>query len=333
MTHLRAEGVSFEQELQSFVGRVLVDLPAGQDPVNVPMIRHWVEALELDGGIHLHDNAARESGRGSVVAPAAMTQTWVMRGYASTVRPVLDNPGPQDDLVSVLADAGFSSVVATDSDFEFVRELVPGDVIGYTEVVEAISEQKQTGLGVGHFVTTVKTYRDHHGETVATQRWRTLRFRPSAPASLDHEQIDTEPRPLRPRPALNRDNAFWFEQARQHRLVIQRCAECLTLRHPPGPGCFSCGSFVWDTVEAFGFGRLYSWTVAHHPRDPAFDYPLIIGLVELDEGTRLTTNLVEVQADDLEAGMRLELVWLEADADLTLPVFRPVHISARKDKP
>lgn len=322
---------SFDQKLQSFVGRVLVDLAAGHDAVNVPMIRHWVEALDLEGGIHLDEDEARATGRAGVVAPAAMTQAWTMRGYAATVRPVSAGLGAQDELVAALADHGFSSVVATDSDFEFVRELVPGDLIGYDEVVEAISAEKKTGLGTGHFVTTVKTYRDQRGEVVATQRWRTLRFRPHDSKDTESAETGNAARPLRPRPAINIDNAFWFEEVSQHRLVIQRCTDCHTLRHPPGPGCFACGSFAWDTVEAAGSGHLYSWTVAHHPKDPAFDYPLIIGLVELAEGVRLTTNLVDVEADELEAGMPLELTWLEADSDLTLPVFRPADNPDRKD--
>ncbi len=320
------ETAQFADRLRGFIGAVLVDRPQGQDEVNVPMIRHWVEAMGLEPGIHLDHAAAIATGRGGIVAPAAMTQTWVMRGYAATVAPPDADPGPYDELLAVLDSEGFTSVVATDSDFEFHRELVPGDLVGYDEVVEDISAQKETGLGVGHFITTLKTYRDQDGETVATQRWRTLRFRPRA-ARQD------ESRASRPRPAINRDNQFWFEAAREHRLVIQRCAECSTLRHPPGPGCFTCGSFSWDTVDAAPRARLYSWVVAHHPQHPAFDYPLVIGLVELDEGIRLTANLVEVDPEELMIGMSLELVWIEPDPDLTLPAFRPVGKSEEEARP
>ena len=63
--------------------------------------------------------------------------------------------------------------------------------------------------------------------------------------------------------------------------------------------------------------------VAHHPRHPAFDYPLLVAVVELEEGTRLITNLVGVAPDDVRIDMPVALEWLEADPDLTLPVFRP----------
>ena len=304
---------SYDERLQAFVGRTL-GVTSGQDPVNRPMIRHWVEAMEDPNPVYLDDEAARETGRPGVVAPASMMQAWTMRGYAATVRPSTARSAFHE-LVELLDEGGYTSVVATDSDFEFHRELVPGDEVTCEEVVESVSPEKQTALGAGRFVTTVKTYRDGNGEVVATQRWRTLRFRPKPTA---------EPKALRPRPATNLDNAFWFEAAREQRLVVQRCSSCGTLRHPPGPCCPECQSFDWDTVEASGRGTVYSYVVAHHPKHPAFDYPLLIAVVELEEGTRLITNLVGVAPEDVRIGAPVALEWLVADPDLTLPVFRPV---------
>lgn len=293
---------AYDDTLTAFLGRELVARRPAADPVNVPMIRHWVEAMG--------DTNPRYLGA-SPVAPASMTQAWTMRGFGAPV-----TPGGFDELVALLAEGGYTSVVATDSDFEFVRDVVPGDHLSVEELVESISPEKATGLGPGRFVTTLKTYRDASGEVVATQRWRTLRFKPpvATPAAVA----------ARPRPAVNLDNAFWFEAAREHRLVVQRCLSCTTLRHPPGPECPECQSFEWDTVEASGRGTLHSFVVAHHPRHPAFDYPLLIAVVELEEGTRLITNLTGATADDLTIGMPLEVEWLDADPELTLPVFRPL---------
>lgn len=304
---------SYDARLAAFVGRTLQEATPAADPVNVPMIRHWVEAMGDSSPIHLDQEAARAHGRDGVVAPVTMVQAWTMRGYARTVTPSAD-ANAFAELVDLLGEGGYSSVVATDSDFEFHRELEPGDHVSVEEVVESISPEKATGLGDGRFVTTVKTYRDARGAVVATQRWRTLRFRPRDQA---------EPKPQRPRPALNLDNQFWFEAAQEHRLVVQRCTACATLRHPPGPECPYCQSFEWDTVESSGRGTLYSWVVAHHPRHPAFDYPLLVAVVELEEGTRLISNLTGVSADDLEIGMELVVDWLDADADLSLPLFTP----------
>ncbi|GAA3129935.1 bifunctional MaoC family dehydratase N-terminal/OB-fold nucleic acid binding domain-containing protein [Streptosporangium carneum] len=316
---------SYEERLRSFVGRELVPAKPGQDPVNRPMIRHWVEAMEDGNPIYLDDEAARATGRAGVVAPASMIQAWTMRGYAATMTPT--DAGGFGELVSLLAEGGYTSVVATDSELEFHRELVPGDHVSMREVVESISPEKNTGLGAGRFVTTLKTYRDQDGEIVATQRWRTLRFRPAtkpaegaAPEPGEAEQA----RALRPRPAINRDNAFWFEAALEHRLVIQRCVSCKALRHPTGPCCPECNSFDWDTVEASGRGHVHSFVVNHHPRHPAFDFPLIVAVVELAEGTRLITNLVGVTPEEVEIDMPVTLDWVDADPGLSLPVFRPV---------
>ena len=308
----------YDERLAAYVGQVLVPRRPAQDPVNRPMIRHWVEAMGDDNPVHVSEEAARATGRDGVVAPVTMVQAWTMRGYAATVAGAAD-PGPFDDLVALLAEGGYTSVVATDSDLEVVRELVPGDHVNVEEVVESISPEKATALGAGRFVTTVKTYTDADGDVVATQRWRTLRFRPR-PAE--------EPRAPRPRPAVNQDNAFWFDAARERRLVVQRCTGCGTLRHPPGPCCPECRSFDWDTVEASGRGTLHSYVVAHHPRHLAFDYPLLIALVDLEEGTRLVSNLVGVPADAVAIGMPLEVEWHSSDGtdeDLTLPLFRPAR--------
>ncbi|MFF1461854.1 bifunctional MaoC family dehydratase N-terminal/OB-fold nucleic acid binding domain-containing protein [Streptomyces sp. NPDC058330] len=316
----------YEERLGAFVGSELMPLTPGQDPVNQPMIRHWAEAMGDTNPVYTDEAAARATGRPGVVAPASMVQAWTMRGYAATVSPPAGRRG-FDELVELLDEGDYTSVVATDSELEFVRELVPGDHVSVEEVVESISPEKKTGLGVGRFVTTVKTYRDQDGEVVATQRWRTLRFRPAPKpdtAAEPDEDKAAEPRALRPRPALNRDNAFWFEAAKEHRLVIQRCLSCETLRHPPGPCCPHCGSFTWDTVQASGRGHVYSFTINHHPRHPAFDYPLLVAVVELAEGTRLITNLTGVAPEDVTVDMPVVLDWLDADPDLSLPVFRPV---------
>ncbi|MDL4819757.1 bifunctional MaoC family dehydratase N-terminal/OB-fold nucleic acid binding domain-containing protein [Actinomadura opuntiae] len=311
----------YEARLQAWVGRELVARRPGQDPVNVPMIRHWVEAMEDPNPVYLDEDAAKATGRDGVVAPASMIQAWTMRGYAATVHPSGDSGEPSgfDALVALLAEGGYTSVVATDSELEFERELVPGDHVSVEEHVESISPEKKTGLGAGRFVSTVKTYRDASGAVVATQRWRTLRFRPADKAAPAEEK----PKALRPRPAINPDNAFWFEAAREHRLVIQRCADCKALRHPPGPCCPQCGSFAWDTIESSGEGHVYTFTVNHHPKHPAFDYPLVVAVIELAEGTRLIANMAGVEPAGVEVGMPVVLDWIDPDPDLSLPVFRP----------
>ncbi|WP_305092965.1 bifunctional MaoC family dehydratase N-terminal/OB-fold nucleic acid binding domain-containing protein [Prescottella sp. R16] len=308
----------FATKIKEFEGQVLTPKTWGPDEVNTPMIRHWVETMGDTNPIYLDDEAARATGRDGAVAPALMAQVWIMRTFTDKMA----NNDPSQvwtDMIATFDEAGFTSVVATDSDFEFFAELRAGDRVSVTETIEAISEEKTTGLGTGHFVTTLKTYRNGDDETVATQRWRTLRFAPK-PKKADVG--------LRPRPALNPDNAFWFEAAKEHRLVIQRCTNCGVLRHPTGPMCGECRSLDWDTVDASGRGTVYSFVVNHHPKIPGFEYPLIVATIELEEGTRLIANMTGITPEQVEIGMPVELDWIDADPDLTLPAFRP---AARED--
>ena len=313
---------AYEDRLQALVGRPLVQRRVAPDAVNEAMIHHWVSAIGDRNPIYRDADIARATGRDSVVAPPTMLQAWGMRTYEefrNGTPPSGDGVAAQ--LAALLEEGGYTGVVATNCEQEYHRELVPGDRLEMTTHLTEISGEKTTALGTGRFVTSTRTYADQHGAAVATQLWRELRFRPPADDGTPHEQGGD--RPLRPRPAINRDNAFWFEAAREHRLVIQRCIDCKELRHPPGPACPHCGSFEWDTVDASGRGTVFTYTVAHHPQLPAFDYPLSIAVVALAEGTRLIANLVDVAPYDVSIDMPVELTWIDTDAEMSLPAFRP----------
>ncbi len=312
---------AFAARLKEFEGREVGAPEVGADPVNQPMIRHWVEAIGDENPVYVEPDAAASSVHGQIVAPPVMLQAWVMRG----VRPRPSSGGnARDELMQLLDDAGFTSVVATNCEQEYHRYLHLGDHLSTTTTIEGVSDEKATALGVGHFMTTRVDYRTDDGELVGTMRFRILKFKPGTGRSSSRAQEEEEAaRPRRPRPALTQDNAFWFEGARQHRLLIQRCKRCGTLRHPPRPMCGECRSYEWDVVDASGRGTVYSFVVNHYPQVPAFDYPLAVGLIELEEGTRLVANVIGIDPGDIRIGMPVEVEWVDHDPDLTLPVFRP----------
>lgn len=324
--------------LRSYVGKEAGAPRVAQEPVNRPMIRHWVEAMGDDNPVYLDTDAAAATGRNGIIAPPTMLAAWTMQGYAShhgNRSGATAAPGPMDELLALLDGAGFTGVVATNDEHEYVRELQPGDLLTMRSVIEDVSPEKRTGLGTGHFITTLRTYTDQNGEEVARQRFRILRYRPTAPsdqkpadqsttgASGAQAAGDGAQRPLRPRPFITRDNAFWFEAVAQGRLVFQRCTSCGRLRHPPGPVCPHCHSFTWDTVTSSGRGTLYSFTVAHHPKVPAFDYPHAVGLAEMEEGVRLMADIVDIPHDQLRVGLPVQVRFTRHDEDLTLPQFGP----------
>ena len=82
-------------------------------------------------------------------------------------------------------------------------------------------------------------------------------------------------------------------------------------------------------VDASGTGTLYSYVVVHYPQVPSFEYPLPIGLVELEEGTRVVANLGGVEREDIQIGMALQAEFIDFDEDLSLPVFVPAGGGAR----
>jgi acyl dehydratase len=160
------------------------------DPVNIPMIRHWVDALDDHNPIYLDEARARASRFGGLVAPPAMLQTWTMgrprlegiaeRGGSSSE---LDPDSP----FVALAKAGLPGTLATNSELEFIRYLRPGDRLHATSALESISDRKTTGLGTGYFVTWMTRYfaGDPGGaaELVGRQRFRIFKFAPGKPAA------------------------------------------------------------------------------------------------------------------------------------------------------
>ncbi|MER5274239.1 OB-fold domain-containing protein [Streptomyces sp. NPDC002809] len=334
------------ERLRVYEGRAAATSGVGKDLVNEPMIRHWCEAMG--------DTHPAYGGPGAV-APPTMLQAWTMGGLSGHT----DRSGAYDELFGLLDGSGYTSVVATDCEQEYLRPLRPGDRITFDAVIEAVSERKTTKLGTGYFVTTRMDVRAQD-EPAGTHRFRILKYRPSKPMPEPMSNPNPEPmrnpnpepmpdpklmpnpksdpnpkaepveepaRKLRSRPVINRDNAGFWEGVAAHRLLIQRCTACGTLRFPWLPGCNACGASEWDTVEASGEGTVFSHVVMHHPSFPAFGEngeggPYAVALIELAEGVRMVSSVIGVPCDKVRVGMPVRLEFLRTDPELVLPVFR-----------
>jgi uncharacterized OB-fold protein len=124
-------------------------------------------------------------------------------------------------------------------------------------------------------------------------------------------------------PTTTPDTEGFWNGVRDHKLLIQRCAGCQALRHPPRPMCPRCNALAWDTIESSGRGEVYSYVMPRHPPFPWFEGTYIVVLVALEEGIRLVSNLCEIDPGDVTIGMPVEVFFEHFDDGLVLPQFRP----------
>lgn len=127
-----------------------------------------------------------------------------------------------------------------------------------------------------------------------------------------------------PIPPIIWDNMGYWEGINRHELVFQRCKECGTWRHPPRPVCPKCRSFEKEWAPSTGKGAVYSWVTYQESPHPGFKAPYSVVLLEMEEGVRLVSNMVDIKPEEISIGMPVEVVFEDIAEDLTLPKFRKV---------
>jgi len=126
-------------------------------------------------------------------------------------------------------------------------------------------------------------------------------------------------------PRIDEMSRPYWEGAKRHELLLQKCQECGHYRYPPGETCPSCLSDRLEWVKVSGRGSVYTWTVFHQAYHPAYkdDIPYAVVAVELEEGPRMITNLVNCRIEDIKMGMPVEVVFDDVTEEVSLPKFRP----------
>lgn len=131
----------------------------------------------------------------------------------------------------------------------------------------------------------------------------------------------------KPLPKSDPVTAPFWDSVNRRQLEIQRCEDCRSFVFYPRALCPSCGSreLTWTPVS--GRGRIYSLTVVYRPTNSAFkaESPYVVALVELEEGCRMMSNIIEVEPDPahVKIGMPVEIVYDRVSETVTLPKFRP----------
>lgn len=130
----------------------------------------------------------------------------------------------------------------------------------------------------------------------------------------------------KPLPHIDEVSRPYWDAAKRHELLLQKCEECGHYRYPQGETCPACLSDRLEWVKVSGRGSVYTWTVFHQVYHPAFkeDVPYAVVAVELEEGPRIITNLVDCKIGDIKVGMPVEVVFDDVTEEITLPKFRPV---------
>jgi uncharacterized OB-fold protein len=283
---------------------------AARDPVNLAMIRNWTEAI---GG------PAPGYPSSGDTAPPAMIQVWTMPGLHG----LRGDDDPLGAMSRVLDEAGYTSVVATNCAQRYHRYLKIGEQLTVRTRLTEVTGPKRTGLGEGWFVTVRSTWCSEAAQEVAEMDFRVLKFRPGTarPAAAS---VGAAAEQQVMRPQITQDTEFFWRGTAEGELRIQRCSRCGTVRHPPGPMCPACHAPVnGEYVVAKGTGEVYSYVVHHHPPVPGKTLPIVIALVELPEGVRITGELRGIAPGQVRIGLPVQAEFTRIDDELTLAGWRP----------
>ncbi|MCG7611174.1 MULTISPECIES: bifunctional MaoC family dehydratase N-terminal/OB-fold nucleic acid binding domain-containing protein [Mycobacterium] len=281
-----------------------------RDPVNQPMIHHWVDAIGDTNPIYVDAEAAKAAGHPGIVAPPAMIQVWTMMGLGRT----RSDDDPLGRAMKMFDDAGYVGVVATNCDQTYHRYLEPGEQVVMSAEIVGIVGPKQTALGEGYFIN--QKIRWHVGdEEVADMDWRIMKFLPAGKQEVsDAAETYEIPEDLDPdqlmRPSSSRDTKFFWDGVNAHELRIQKRPDG-SLQHPPVPAVWQDREAPVDYVVASGKGTVFSYVVHHAPKVPGRSLPFVIALVELEEGVRMLGELRGIAADQVKIGMPVTATYID----------------------
>jgi len=129
--------------------------------------------------------------------------------------------------------------------------------------------------------------------------------------------------PLPPRIGLAGE---FYDFCKRHELRFQRCAGCGSWRHIPRHLCAECGSAAWEWGQSSGRGKIFSWTTIVQPALPQFAefVPYSATIIEMEEGVRLVSWVVDCPPDALRLDQEVEVSFDDVTDEVTLPKFRIV---------
>ena len=129
----------------------------------------------------------------------------------------------------------------------------------------------------------------------------------------------------KPIPTPSEDSGPYWEAARNHELKLQQCRKCSAFRFPPAEVCSECTSEAYDWKPVSGKGRVFSFVIYHRAYHPGFqdEIPYVVGVIELDEGARMLSNVIGCKPEEVRCDMPVEVAFEDITEEMSLPKFRP----------
>ena len=130
----------------------------------------------------------------------------------------------------------------------------------------------------------------------------------------------------KPLPKPTPDTQPFWDAVKRHQLLLPKCKACGQLHYFPRPFCPYCFSWDLDWIQCSGNGKLYSYVINHRPA-PGFEEetPYVIAVVELDEGPRMLSNLIDIEPtpEAVQVDMPVEILFQDVNEELSMFKFRP----------
>jgi uncharacterized OB-fold protein len=132
---------------------------------------------------------------------------------------------------------------------------------------------------------------------------------------------------LKPIPVPSKETKPFWDAARAKKLAMPRCTSCGTFRFPVSRHCRACGKEGHEWVEVSGRGTVFSFVTYHRHYHPGFagELPYVVGLIELEEGPRIISNIVGIAPEDIRCDMKVAVRFEQITPDMALPKFAPVR--------
>ena len=129
----------------------------------------------------------------------------------------------------------------------------------------------------------------------------------------------------KPLPTPDENTQPWFDALREHKLLLQYFPAADHYQYPYSDRCTKDWSTEWEWRESSGMGVVYTWGRMHQLYHPSWqeEIPYVLAVVELDEGPRMQTTLVNVEEDGIRVGMRVRVYFDDVTDEHTLPKFEP----------